>query len=244
MSARLRTVLFGVLAVTAAAVCVRLGFWQLSRLGERRARNAVITTRAALPLVSVSAIAGVDTTESHWRRVTLRGVPEYEREALHASRTQSGSPGVHLLTAVRPLDGNWGDTAVLLNRGYVHSPDGRTIDHVKAREGDTITVDAMVLSFTIPKPGTVRLPSTPRAVNALNRDTLASITGRPLAPFILLALGDTVVRDLTLPARVPPPPVTEGPHLSYALQWFGFATVFVVGFGFFAFGPRGPRSRR
>lgn len=59
---------------------------------------------------------------------------------------------------------------------------------------------------------------------------------RPLAPVVLLALGDTVTRDVALPARVPPPSQGEGPHLSYAWQWFGFAAVFVVGFLAFARG--------
>jgi surfeit locus 1 family protein len=35
---------------------------------------------------------------------------------------------------------------------------------------------------------------------------------------------------MTEPARVPPPSLGEGPHFSYAMQWFGFATVFAVGF--------------
>jgi surfeit locus 1 family protein len=30
--------------------------------------------------------------------------------------------------------------------------------------------------------------------------------------------------------RVPPPPLGDGPHLSYALQWFAFATVALVGY--------------
>jgi surfeit locus 1 family protein len=51
---------------------------------------------------------------------------------------------------------------------------------------------------------------------------------------VLLALGDTVMTDITRPSRVPAPAVSEGPHLSYALQWFGFATVFVIGFVAFA----------
>jgi cytochrome oxidase assembly protein ShyY1 len=33
---------------------------------------------------------------------------------------------------------------------------------------------------------------------------------------------------------VPPPAPGDGPHLSYALQWFSFATVFALGFALFA----------
>jgi surfeit locus 1 family protein len=238
MKSRTKTALFGVVAFAAAAVCVRLGIWQLDRLDQRQARNAIIRERSEAAPVSISALQGQDTTRTHWRRVHLRGIADYRGEAVLAARSQSGSPGIYLLTPVRPLDGAWGDTATLLLRGYVYSPDGRTIDFKKAEEGDTIDVDALITSFPVPKPGTVRLPSSSRAVRVLDRDTLAAVTGHPLAPFVLLALGDTVVHDVTLPARVPPPPLNEGPHLSYALQWFGFATVFVVGFIVFARGPR------
>lgn len=241
---RTRTVLFGVLTVVAAAVCVRLGFWQLSRLEERRAKNAVMLARGAMPAVSVSALRSQDTTETHWRKATLRGVADYAHEAVYATRSQAGSPGVYLLTPVRPIDAAWGDTAVLLLRGYVYAADGRTIDHDKAREDDTLSLDGLVTSFTVSKPGTVRLPSNARAVKTLDRDTLSAITGAPLAPFVLLALGDTVVHDVTRPARVPPPAITNGPHLSYALQWFGFATTFLVGYGFFVLGAgRKPKGR-
>ena len=53
---------------------------------------------------------------------------------------------------------------------------------------------------------------------------------RPLAPFVLLALGDTTMRDITKPTRIPPPSQSEGSHQSYAYQWFAFATVALLGF--------------
>ena len=37
--------------------------------------------------------------------------------------------------------------------------------------------------------------------------------------------------------RVPTPGDLPDNHLSYAIQWFGFALVFLVGFGAFTWGP-------
>lgn len=237
----LRVVLLGIVALAAAAGCVRLGMWQLDRLETRRARNALVLGRTEAPPLGLAALQGQDTAAIHWRRVHVRGVADYSAEALHATRSQNGSPGVHLLTPLRPLDGSWGDTAVLLLRGFVMSPDGRTIDQPKAREADTIEVDALVTIFPPRRPGNARMPSAPGAVRLLDRDTLSAMMSRPLAPFVLLALGDTVVRDVTLPARVPPPSQSEGPHFSYAMQWFGFALVAIV--GFVAFARRGAGAR-
>ena len=234
---RTKTLLFGVLTVVAAAVCIRLGVWQLDRLTQRRAQNAIVLARGTMPVASVSTLRGVDTTESHWRRVHLRGVADYAGEVVHATRSQAGSPGVHLLTPVRPLDGAWGDTAGLVLRGFVYSPDGRTFDRDEAREGDTLDLDALVLAFPAHTPGMVQMQTATRAVRLLDRDTIAALTGHPLAPFVLLALGDTAMYDIAKAARVPPPSPSEGPHQSYAMQWFGFALVFLVGFAAFVWGP-------
>ncbi len=234
---RKNTVLFGVLTVLAAGVCIRLGIWQLDRLTQRRAQNAIVLARGTMPVVSVSLLQGVDTTDSHWRRVHIRGVADYAGEVVHATRSQAGSPGVHLLTPVRPLDGAWGDTAVLVLRGFVYSPDGRTFDRDQAREEDTLDLDALVLAFPAHTPGRVQMQTATRAVRLLDRDTIAALTGHPLAPFLLLALGDTAMYDIAKAARVPPPSPSEGPHQSYAMQWFGFALVFLVGFAAFVWGP-------
>ncbi len=233
-----KTLVFGVLTVIAAAVCVRLGVWQLNRLTQRRTQNAIVLTRGSMPVVSVSTLQAVDTVDSHWRRVHIRGVADYAGEVVHATRSQAGSPGVHLLTPVRPLDGTWGDTAVLVLRGFVYSADGRTFDRDKAREADTLDLEALVLSFPEHKPGMVQMQTATRAVRVLDRDTIAALTGHPLAPFLLLALGDTAMYDIAKAARVPPPSLSEGPHQSYAMQWFGFATVFLVGFAAFTWGQR------
>ena len=225
-----RTILLGIVAVSAALGCVRLGFWQLDRLAQRRARNALLRERALGGAESVDALRGLDTSAIHWRHVTLRGVADYDAEVVQASRSQRGAPGVYLVTPVRPLGQGWGDTAILLVRGYVYAPDGRSIDRVAARERDTLQLETLVTAFAAHRAGNVTLPSDDRAVNALDRDSLEAKMRIPLAPFVLLALGDSVTRDIGRPARVTPPSLSEGAHQSYALQWFSFATVAIVGF--------------
>lgn len=238
MSSRVKTIVFGLLTVAAAAVCVRLGVWQLDRLEQRQAQNAIVSQRGAGAPLTVAELQGQDTSVTHWRRVRIEAVADYANEVVHATRSQNGSPGVHLLTPVRPLDGSWGDTAVIVLRGYLYAADGRTVDFPKAREADTLRLDALLTSFPPKREGQATMKSAPRALRLLDRDTIATLVGRPVAPFVLLALGDTIMQDITRPTRVPPPAVNDGPHLSYALQWFSFATVFVLGFVFFARGKR------
>ncbi len=229
-----RVVLFGIAIVIAAAVCVRLGVWQLDRLDQRRARNALVLKRGADAPLSVSALRRQDTSATHWRRVTVHGVADYDAELVQMSRSQAGAPGVYLLTPVRPVESGWGDTALLVVRGFLYSADARTVNLAAARESDTLTIDALVTAFPPTRPGRVRSPTVPRAIRLLDRDSLTAMMGRPLVPVVLLALGDTTPRDVLRPTRVSPPSPGEGPHKSYAFQWFGFATVFVVGFLAFA----------
>ena len=236
-----RTVLFGVASVLAASVCIRLGLWQLDRLQERREKNALVLQRGTERPLTMSELRGLDTSATHWRRVTVHGVADYDAEMVQTSRSQAGAPGVYLLTPVRPLESGWGDTSLLVVRGYLYSADARTVDFAKAREGDTLTIDALVTAFPPTRLGMARSPTSARAVRLLDPDSLSTQMGRPIVPLLLLALGDTTPRDVSRPARVPPPSPSEGPHRAYAVQWFAFASVFVVGFVAFARKGREPR---
>ena len=68
---------------------------------------------------------------------------------------------------------------------------------------------------------------------------------RTVLPYPLLSISIEQLPDRSLPAfprRLDPPPIDEGPHLSYALQWFFFATM-AVAFAFLVIGRRGDSRR-
>src|SRR5918912_3727462 len=134
-----RLVTFAALALAGAALFVRLGFWQLDRLHQRRRRNAVVMARIASPPVDWSALPH-DTT-ARYRRVRLAGAPDYEHEIVLVGRTREGSPGVNLITPVRVAGS---DTAVLVDRGWVYSPDATRVDLARWREGDELHVTGFV----------------------------------------------------------------------------------------------------
>jgi surfeit locus 1 family protein len=237
-----RDVLLGVVALVAAAGCVRLGIWQLDRLQQRRAKNALIAGQTALAPMTAADARAQDSTRLHWRRLQFAGVADYGHEVVLSSRTQNGSVGVQVVTPVRPLDASWGDTSVLVIRGWMPAPDGRKYERGSTPEGDTLQVDALVTEFAPPGTGAVRMPSAVQAFRWLDRDTLTRDMGTHLAPFVLLQLGDTVQHDVTKITRVPPPSLSEGSHKSYAIQWFAFATIALVGYvAYVVQGRRAPR---
>jgi surfeit locus 1 family protein len=69
-----------------------------------------------------------------------------------------------------------------------------------------------------------------RIARELDLVTVNSLLPYPVSPLYLVA----TVQDTTKPvaervARLPSPTLDEGPHLSYALQWFAFAAIALIG---------------
>src|SRR5688500_12218863 len=85
-----------VIAVIVAAGCVRLGFWQLSRLHERRTHNASVASAMSEP-----ALATFPPHVERYRHIQLDGQYDYANEVTLTSRSRNGSPGVYLLTPLR-----------------------------------------------------------------------------------------------------------------------------------------------
>ena len=117
---RPRVVVFIVLALALASLFVRLGFWQLDRLTWRRALNAEVAQHITAPPVPIDSLPS-DSAAMRYRRVQLTGVFDYANEIVLTQRIRGGSPGVNLLT---PLRFAGRDSAYLVNRGWVYSPDG------------------------------------------------------------------------------------------------------------------------
>jgi surfeit locus 1 family protein len=135
---------------------------------------------------------------------------------------------VHIITPLRVSNS---DTAVLVNRGWAYAPDGMRVDLALFREDSNAVVDGFVEEFSTAA-GAVSTPSVARAVRRLDRDSIAARSPYPLAQVLLvqqLDSGEFTAVDRGTPVRIGPPALDEGPHRAYAIQWFGFAVVGVVG---------------
>ena len=223
---RHRTVFFTLFALAVSLGCIRLGFWQLERLRERRERNAQVLTRlgeAPVPLENLPRNSSV-----RFRRVTASGTYDFANEFVVTSRSRNGAPGVHIIT---PLRRTGTDTAVLVNRGWAYAPDGMRVDLSLFREDSAADIEGFAEEFSSGH-GPVSTSSVERAVRRLDRDSISARLPYPLAPVILVQRkdsGEFIAVDRGTPVRVEPPPLDEGPHRSYAIQWFGFALVGIAG---------------
>jgi surfeit locus 1 family protein len=206
--------LFVVLLVVAM---VNLGFWQLRRLDFKRDRNALIESRMDQPVVAVDDLLGPDADEAaidgaRYRRVSATGTYDDDATVVVRNRSQDGAPGGWLVTPMTVAPGTGERVGIV--RGFVRLDDQGDPVRVPAPEGD-VTVQGAVVD-----PG--RFDGTaPRDIEALFEvpDTL---------PGVMLADKGSEPDDLMV--AVPLPPLSEGPHLSYAVQWFIFSTIAVVGY--------------
>jgi surfeit locus 1 family protein len=230
------------LAIVIAGVFARLGFWQLGRLNERRILNAELASRAVDPAVPISGLP-TDTANAHYRRVKVDGAYDYANEIVLTLRSRNGSPGVNIVTPIR-LPGT--DTTVLVVRGWIYAPDGMTVDLSKWREGSKATGDGFVETFPPARKGRNGSPTHPNAYRWLDREELERRFRYPLASFYVVltssepdsgvnASGDHGIPESSrnVPPRLSVPPMDEGPHRSYAIQWFSFAAISIIGMTLF-----------
>jgi surfeit locus 1 family protein len=223
---RRSTLVFLAVAALVAALCVRLGVWQLGRLGERRAANALVRSRLDSAAVPPERLPG-DTAAVRYRRVVLRGTYDFAREVVLAGRSRNGSPGVNILTPLR-LPGR--DTAVLVNRGWVYSPDAAQVDAARWREPAEAAVEGFVNTYQDPSTGPAVAGTAARTIRRLDPAAIDSLVSYPLAPYYVVATS-AAADSAAAPVRLAPPPLDEGSHASYAFQWFAFATIALGGAG-------------
>lgn len=219
-----RSGIVGTVAVfVVAMVCVRLGLWQLDRRSQRLERNAAVAERLAAPSVALEGLP-VDTTGLTHRRATVEGVVDEDRTLILAGRSHAGQPGVHVYSPVR-----LGDGAVLVNRGWLPAPDAATVDLAPIRRRDEARYGGVLLPFPEVSVEREKAPEFRSTWFRLDGDAIRAQSPYPVAPLYLQATEGPDTDDATGPLRLSPPTLDAGPHLSYAIQWFSFAAIFLIG---------------
>lgn len=211
-----------------AGLC-RLGIWQLDRLAQRHAQNALIDARMAAPPVALTG-APVEPEALEYRRVELRGVYDPAQEVLLRNRALEGVPGVHLITPLR-LSGS--DAAVLVDRGWVPLERSSPEQRRAFDEPGEVVVQGVVRRAQVYAGGPVDPPLGPDRprLDAWFRVDIARIqqqVGYPLLP--VFVEQQPAPGAPALPRREATTDLGEGPHLSYALQWFSFAIILLGGY--------------
>lgn len=209
-------------------VLVSLGLWQLRRLDDRRDTNARIREggRSTAVLDSVVRPAqGAVPDEARFERVEVRGTFDAAHEVLIRFRSDNGLPGYEVLSPLVVRD----RTAVLVDRGWVplEIGDAPPSERTAPPPGE-VTVTGLLLRGE--EAGRFR-PET-RAdgrlvIGAVHVAGLEERLPYDLYPgFVQLVAPDD---PGNYPVPLDEPGLDDGPHLTYAMQWFAFAIIALVG---------------
>lgn len=219
-SARTPPLWLTVLSLTAIALLIALGVWQI----ERRAWKLALIDRVeqrvhapAVPAPSPPAWPAVSAANDEYRHVSVAGRFLHDRETLVQAVTEEG-PGYWVLTPLQRDDG----TQVLVNRGFVPS---ERRDASTRRDGNPEGPVAItgLLRISEPNGGFLR-NNVPQHNRWYSRDVAAIAAARGLhevAPFFVDAdagsqIAGGPIGGLTV-IRFP------NNHLIYALTWFALA---------------------
>ena len=213
---------------------INLGFWQLRRLHEKRTHNKEVLARSAQPLVPVRTLAKAGDPQSvvgpdEYRRVSAIGRYAADEEVLVRSRSWDSAPGSWILTPLVLPDGS----AVVVNRGWI--PNGGVYSAVpkryRAPEG---VVRVTGLFRQTEKRGAFgpHDPPTGRLTNLARADVvrLGKQVPQHLVPGWIQLQTQRPSEGSGAARPLPFPTLDEGPHLSYAFQWFFFTSVALVGY--------------
>ncbi|MGV8885178.1 MAG: SURF1 family protein [Microbacteriaceae bacterium] len=222
---------FGYLALTIvfAIVCCLLGVWQLNRRAEARVEiDRVDANYASDPVALHDVLAGIDdyTESQKWTPVTMRGSYLRDEQILVRARPYNGNPGFEVLTPLLLDDG----TVFIVDRGWV-SPGSKqdTPDKVPDAPDGPVTVTARL------KAGEPTIPGRSAPAGQIATIHLPDVAKRIGLPTFTAAYGLMMSEDPSpadRPLEAKKPPRDEGPHLSYAFQWFVFALFGFLGLGY------------
>lgn len=237
-----RWVITTLVVVAAAGMMIRLGFWQLERLEQRRDFNARVAAQvSALPLDLNKEISRETLFDMEYRQVTVQGTYDPENEIIWRNQVYQNQPGYHLLTPLR-IDGS--TAAILVDRGFIPMDDASPDRRDKYAQPGKVQVNGILRRAVVPRyfgapnptlsPGETRID----AWNSLDLQRIQQQSGLDLLPvYIQLAPPETAGTG-SGPAGPPyasveQPDLSEGSHFGYALQWFAFAAVLGLGYPFF-----------
>ncbi len=218
-----RTLLLTLLVLAAAGVMVRLGFWQLSRLEQKRSHNARVLAQVQAPPLDINAsLPEEDPASYRYRRGVARGRYDPEGQIFLRNRFFQGSPGYRVLTPLL-LEGH-PQVALMVDRGWVPQPDPQAY---APPAGVVVKVEGYLLPGEERNPRlTVPTPSPDQRVWywAELQVLDAQRPYRVLPVYLVATPPEGAAPDLEPPIQEPLRlQLSEGPHLGYAVQWFLFS---------------------
>jgi surfeit locus 1 family protein len=228
--------------LAAAALCIRLGFWQLDRMAQRRQANVQLTAMLAAPTLTLDGTQSTgELMDMEYRRVIVRGTYDFEHQVAIRNQvwTQSWGDemGYALLTPLIPSNGS---AAVWVERGWIPAANSTPASWRQFDEPGMVVVEGLIrlprekgeMGGGVPDPTLAPDQTRLDFWNFVNLGRL-----QQQAPYPLLGVyiqQAPVGEQEKLPYRwLPEVEISEGAHLGFALMWFTYAALLLFGFPFY-----------
>jgi surfeit locus 1 family protein len=232
-------ILATVLVIAASAICVRLGIWQLDRLSQRREFNRRVTAVRHLPELNLPSSEAL--VDQEYRSAHADGMYDFSEQVAIRNQFHDGQYGFHLVAPL-VLDAPPGAEGrdrevVLVDRGWIPAAgNGTPADWSKYDVSGDVSVDGVIRMSELP-PSFAGLaePTPPGDQGRVNFWTVIDIgrlkkqIGHAVLPIYIQQVSPDNATDPPIPEPLTLD-LTEGPHLGYAIQWFGFAALFAIGY--------------
>ncbi len=208
-------------------ICLLLSDWQWNRYEGRKESNQVQSVNMAQPAADAAAVMPVGTEvndSNRWRNVTATGRYVPSAQVLVRKKPLEGTNGFWVVTPLVTAD----KAVVVVNRGWVRADsDAKSTPAVPPPPAGEVTVEGRVEPSTpTPNPAPADLPT--GQVSALDVAGIGKVAGTSVLPGYIELTKSTPGQAGGL-TPIPAPDLSEGPHLSYSMQWIAFAIMFLVG---------------
>lgn len=208
--------------------CISLGFWQLERRQTKLQTISAVTenyTQNPLNFFAAEQLLQNLENQQEWTPVSLQGKYDVSQQRIVRNRPNNGQVGYEILVPFILPTGK----SLLVNRGWV--PLGNINsgypDHVPQpySEGEI----NLVIRLRSPEPNLGRTAPAGQ-IASIDTHQLAQELPYPifLGSYGIMVNETPAANENPLPLQKPD--LDEGSHLSYAMQWFMFGLLFLVGF--------------
>ena len=214
-----------VFALAMVVLMVNLGLWQLRRLDERRADNAEVAAAMTQAPADIAAYLDTRGLPPAYTAVAAAGTYLSDAEVRVANRSSGGQPGFWLATPLELSDGR----SVAVVRGWVPRRSLAGLDDRSPAppEGQVVVAG---LAFDSVDGGRVAQthPGETPEISRMDLTRFEEASGVEVEDVWIRLRAQSPSQTEGLPVPVPDPDLGEGPHLSYAFQWFFFSAGAVV----------------
>lgn len=221
-----RWLMYWAMLAVFSVVCVFLGNWQFARRAEAQAEIARIDANYDAPPVALAealpTLAAFDEDRNKWQQIEVTGRYLAEEQLLARNRPFVDQVGFNILAPFVTQNGE----VIIIDRGWIPQSTGSDETGVipDPPKGEVSVVARLkagepTIAGRTPSENTVGTINLPEIEEMLSRPTYTGAYG------LLVSESPTTEHGLLSerPAR------DEGPHLSYALQWYVFIVIAALG---------------